>query len=167
MDDLVKSLKTCHVPQEISVCQFKGVVNNIVLSRVLVDFGYSLNVMPKGSLAKLTIEELVVKPSELVVRASYGSRRTVIGEEDIVASHLASFHYVEEEGEMKEIMFQSFEVFNVEMVCLTRDESKNTEFTITSLQDALTIIKNGHPQGWGRILEFPNNKDRLGLGNNS
>lgn len=115
MDDLVKSMKTRHVPQEISVCHFEGVVNNIatslslgfsdeelpaegrnhnkdvhisieyvntVLSRVLVDTGYSLNVMPKGSLAKLTIEGLVMTPSELVVRAFYGSRRTVIGEVD-------------------------------------------------------------------------------------
>lgn len=34
-----------------------------VLSRVWVDTGSSLNVMPKGSLYKLTIEGLVMKPS--------------------------------------------------------------------------------------------------------
>lgn len=54
-----------------------------ILSRVLVDTGSSPNVMPKGSLAKLTIEGLVMKPSELVVRAFDGSRRTVIGEVDM------------------------------------------------------------------------------------
>ncbi|XP_050919814.1 uncharacterized protein LOC127137391 [Lathyrus oleraceus] len=112
-DALVKFLKTAHVPQEISVCQFEGVVNSIVvsqslgfsdeelpaegknhnkalhvsiecmdtvLSRVLVDTGSSFNVMLKGSLTKLTIEGLVMKPSELVVRAFDGSRRTAIGE---------------------------------------------------------------------------------------
>lgn len=88
-DALVKFLRKAHVQQEISVCQFEGVVNNIatslslgfsdeelsaegrnhnkdlhisieckdtVLSRVLIDNGSSLNVIPKDSLAKLTIE---------------------------------------------------------------------------------------------------------------
>lgn len=54
-----------------------------VLSRVLVDTGSSLNVIPKGSLVKLTIEGLIVKPNELVVRAFDRSRRTVIGEVDL------------------------------------------------------------------------------------
>ena len=259
---LVKFLRTTHVPQEISICQFEGVVNNIatslslgfsdeelpaegrnhnkalhisiecvdtVLSRVLVDIGSSLNVMPKSSFAKLTIEGLVMKPSELIVRAFDGTRRTIIGEvnlpmkigphtflitffvmdiypayscllgrpwihsagavtstlhqklkfladdklvvvegeEDIVVSHLASFRYVEGEGEIREVPFQSFEVINVEMVCPARDESKDAESPMASLKDALTIIKDGHPQGWGRLLELPANKDRTGLGYNS
>lgn len=45
-----------------------------VLSRVLVDTGSSLNVLPKNSLSKLTIKGLVMKPSSLVVRAFDGSR---------------------------------------------------------------------------------------------
>lgn len=78
---LVKFLRTTHVPHEISVCRFEGVVNNIassislgfsddelppegrkynkalhisiervntILSRVLVDTGSSLNVLPKS-----------------------------------------------------------------------------------------------------------------------
>ncbi|XP_050877043.1 uncharacterized protein LOC127080791 [Lathyrus oleraceus] len=234
-DALVKNLRTTHVPQEISVCQFEGVVNNtatslsLVLSRVLVDTGSSLNVMPKSSFAKLTVEGLVMKPSELIVRAFDGTRRTVIsevnlpmkigphtfvitlfvmdiypayncllgrpwihsagavtsmlhqklkfladdklvvveGEEDIMVSHLTSFRYVEGEGEMREVPFQSFEVINVEMVCPTKDESKDYESPMESLKDALTIIKDGHPQGWGRLLELPTNKDHTGLGYNS
>lgn len=99
-DALVKFLKVAHVPQEIFVCQFEGVVNNIaastnlgfnneelpyegrnhnkdlhisikfvdtILSRVLVDTDSSLNILPKSSLSKITIEGLVMKPSELVV----------------------------------------------------------------------------------------------------
>lgn len=54
-----------------------------VLSRVFLDTCSSLNVMPKSSLAKFTIEGVVMKPSELVVRVFDGSRRTVIGEIDI------------------------------------------------------------------------------------
>lgn len=100
-DVLVKFLRATDVPREICVCQFEGVVNNIVasislgfndnelppkgknhnkalqicikcmdivLSIVLVDTCSSLNVLPKNSLSKLTIEGLVMKPSELVVR---------------------------------------------------------------------------------------------------
>lgn len=47
---------------------------DIVLLRVLVNIGSSLNVLPKSSLAKLTIEGFVMKPSELVVKAFDGSR---------------------------------------------------------------------------------------------
>lgn len=54
-----------------------------ILSRVLVDSGSSLNVMPKGSLAKLTIEGLMMKPRELIVREFDGSRRIVTGEVDL------------------------------------------------------------------------------------
>ena len=50
---------------------------------MLVDTGSSLNFLPKISLSKLTIEGLVVKPNELVVREFDGSRRTVIGEVDL------------------------------------------------------------------------------------
>lgn len=115
-DTLVKFLKMAHVPQDILVCQFEGVVNNIatsislgfsdeeilaegrnhnkalhisleymdtMLPRVLVDTESSLNVMRKGSLSKITIEGLVMKSSELIVRAFDGSRRTMIGEVDL------------------------------------------------------------------------------------
>ncbi|XP_050915175.1 uncharacterized protein LOC127130153 [Lathyrus oleraceus] len=51
-----------------------------VLSRVLVDIGFFLNVMPKSSFAKLTVEGLVMKSSELIVRTFDGTRRNVIGE---------------------------------------------------------------------------------------
>ncbi|KAI5442170.1 hypothetical protein KIW84_011294 [Lathyrus oleraceus] len=224
---LVKFLKMTHVPQEILVYQFEGVVNNIaaslslgfsneelpdegrnhnkalhisiecvdtILSRVLVDTGSSLNVMPKGSLAKLTIEGLVMKPSELVVREFDGLRRTVIGEvdmpmkigphtlfitfivmdihpayrcllgrswihsaravtsmlhqrlkffvddklvvvegeEDIMVIHVTSFRYVEGEGEMNKISFQSFEVINIEIVSLSPSTSTNDNSAIVS-----------------------------------
>lgn len=161
-----------------------------VLSSVLVDTSSSLDMIPNGSLAKLTIEGLVMKPSELVVKAFNGSRRTVIseidrpmkigphtffitffvmdihpsyncllgrpwihsagavsstlhqrlkfvvnnkvvvveGEEDFLVSHLESFHYIEGEGEIKEIPFQLFEVVNIEMVFSIRDEPKKSEF---------------------------------------
>lgn len=46
-------------------------------------------------------------------------------------------------------------------------EVKTIEFPMASLKDAQTVIKSGHPEGWGRILEIPVNKDRVSLGCNS
>jgi len=51
-----------------------------VLSHVLVDSGSSLNVLPKKALSKLDAEGVVLTPSDLVVRAFDGSKRSVFGE---------------------------------------------------------------------------------------
>lgn len=51
-----------------------------LLSRVLVDMGSSLNVIPKNTLMKLSLEGVVMKPNFLIVKAFDGSRRVVIGE---------------------------------------------------------------------------------------
>jgi hypothetical protein len=54
-----------------------------ILSRVLVDTGSSLNVMPKTTLDKLTIEGTTMRPSPLIVKAFDGSKRAVMGEIDL------------------------------------------------------------------------------------
>jgi hypothetical protein len=54
-----------------------------ILSRVLVDTGSSLNVMPKTTLLKLAVEGALMRPSSMVVKAFDGSRRTVVGEVDL------------------------------------------------------------------------------------
>lgn len=51
-----------------------------LLSRVLVDTGSLLNVMPKNTLSQLMVEGYEMGASALVVRAFYGTRRQVIGE---------------------------------------------------------------------------------------
>jgi hypothetical protein len=51
-----------------------------VLARVLVDTGSSLNVLPKSTLNKMSIDGVYLKPSSLIVKAFDGSRRSVIGE---------------------------------------------------------------------------------------
>ncbi|KAI5390034.1 hypothetical protein KIW84_075384 [Lathyrus oleraceus] len=51
-----------------------------VLSHVLVDTGSSLNVLPKKVLGKLDVEGVVLTPSDLIVRAFDGSKRSVFGE---------------------------------------------------------------------------------------
>ena len=54
-----------------------------VLSHVLVDTGSSLNVLPKKALAKLDCEGLILRPTDLVVRAFDGSKRAVFGEVEL------------------------------------------------------------------------------------
>ncbi|XP_058780331.1 uncharacterized protein LOC131653979 [Vicia villosa] len=53
------------------------------LSRVLIDTGSSLNVMPKATLDKIDLEGLVIRPSRLVVKAFDGSQSPVFGEVDL------------------------------------------------------------------------------------
>ncbi|XP_050914950.1 uncharacterized protein LOC127129883 [Lathyrus oleraceus] len=55
-----------------------------VLSHVLVDTGSSLNVLPKKALAKLDCEGLILRPTDLVVRAFDGSKRAVFGEVELL-----------------------------------------------------------------------------------
>ncbi|XP_058763532.1 uncharacterized protein LOC131636973, partial [Vicia villosa] len=53
------------------------------MSRVLIDTGSSLNVMPKATLDKIDLEGLVIRPSRLVVKAFDGSQSPVFGEVDL------------------------------------------------------------------------------------
>src|SRR4051812_14319805 len=53
------------------------------LSRVLIDTGFSLNMMPKATLMKISMEGLVVRPSHLVVKAFDGSQSPVFREVDL------------------------------------------------------------------------------------
>lgn len=53
------------------------------LSRVLVDTGSSLNVLPKSTLMKINYAGVELRSSDLIVRAFDGSRREVFGEVDL------------------------------------------------------------------------------------
>ena len=53
------------------------------LAYVLVDTGFSLHILPKGALNRLDCEGLVLKPSDIIVRAFDGSKRIVHGEVDL------------------------------------------------------------------------------------
>ncbi|KAI5418127.1 hypothetical protein KIW84_042673 [Lathyrus oleraceus] len=54
------------------------------MSNVLVDTGSSLNVLPKTTLAKLSYQGPPMRQSGVVVKAFDGSRKTVIGEVDLL-----------------------------------------------------------------------------------
>ena len=56
---------------------------NHFISRVLIDNGSSLNVMPKTTLNKLPTKGIHLHPSTMVVRAFDGSWREVVGEVEL------------------------------------------------------------------------------------
>ena len=53
------------------------------MAHVLVDTGSSLNVLPKKALDHLDCEGLILKPSNILVRAFDGSKRMVHREVDV------------------------------------------------------------------------------------
>ena len=69
-----KHNKALHISMEIA---------KTTLSRVLVDTCSSLNVFPKYSLLKIDYDGLLLRPSDLIVKAFDGSKRTVFGEVDL------------------------------------------------------------------------------------
>ena len=50
---------------------------------MLIDTGFSLNVLPKSSLMRLTLDGVVIRPSSTIVKALDGSQSTVFGEVDL------------------------------------------------------------------------------------
>ncbi|XP_050916713.1 uncharacterized protein LOC127131865 [Lathyrus oleraceus] len=63
------------------------------LSNVLVDTGCSLNVMPKSNMSNLSYQGAPMRFSGVVVKAFDGSRKTMIGEVDLLLKMgLCSFH---------------------------------------------------------------------------
>ncbi|KAI5396120.1 hypothetical protein KIW84_062354 [Lathyrus oleraceus] len=55
----------------------------VVFSHVLVDTGSSLNVLPKKALMKLDCNGIILRPSNFVVRAFDGSKRSIFGEVEL------------------------------------------------------------------------------------
>ncbi|XP_058746156.1 uncharacterized protein LOC131619029 [Vicia villosa] len=194
-----------------------------MLSRVLVDTGSSLNVLPKFSLMRLDYSGVEIRPSELTVRAFDGSKRLVFGEVDLpimigpqlftitffvmdihpsyscllgrpwihaagavtstlhqklkfatqgkivticgeehVVSHLASFRYIEVEGEVHETPCQAFEAFQT--IKIPYAENKKLEAPMSSLKEAKAVVESGHLEGWGPVLDLPIKQDKCGIG---
>ncbi|RDY07968.1 hypothetical protein CR513_07854, partial [Mucuna pruriens] len=104
---LLKVLNDAHVAQDITPEKFEGIINNttasrhlsfsedegpqptsphrcqvweLMIARVLIDNGSSLNVMPKTTLDKLYSTGSTLKTNSVVVRAFNGSKREVMGE---------------------------------------------------------------------------------------
>ena len=58
-------------------------VNDCTLPKVLIDNGFSLNVMPFSTLMRLPIDRSYMKHTKTMVRAFDGTRREVTGEIEI------------------------------------------------------------------------------------
>lgn len=155
-------------------------------SRVLVDTGFSLNVLPKNSLIVRAFDgsqRSVIGEVDLPIKigpytffvAFYimdiyptyscllgavtstlhrklkfivnGKLITIDGEEDILVNQLSSFRYIEVGGEIHKTPFQAFKIVNMIMAPLRSEGSKKSEFLMSSLKDAKTLVKAGHPEG--------------------
>lgn len=43
-------------------------------------------------------------------------------------------------------------------------EEKKHVIPMSSLKDATSVVEDGHPEGWGHVLDLPPNFDKFGLG---
>ncbi|XP_050889100.1 uncharacterized protein LOC127094288 [Lathyrus oleraceus] len=189
---------------------------NDLLSSVLVDTGSSLNVMPKSTLSRLSFQGAPMRSSRIIVKAFDGSRKTVIGEvnllmtigphtfqikfqvmdievayscllgrpwihevgavtstlhqklkfvkngklvtvcgeKTLVVSHLSSFSYLEPEEDVG-TQFKALSLI---------DKDIKRGVSISSFKDAQRLVNDGITDGWGTILDLPENKHREGLG---
>lgn len=76
-------------------------------------------------------------------------------------SHLNSFRYIEVEGEIHETPFQAFDV--VHAIKIPHIEEKKQKISMSSFKQAQAVVESGDPEGWGRVLELPTQKDKCGL----
>ncbi|XP_050875985.1 uncharacterized protein LOC127079647 [Lathyrus oleraceus] len=157
-----------------------------ILSRVLVDTGSSLNVMPKTTFIKLPMEEISMKPNTLIIKEFGGSRRAVIGEVDlptkigptifnitfrVIDIHPGySFllgrpwiHSAEVDGEITETPFQSLEVVNMMAIQQTLETPKSGP-SMASWQGAKAVMESEDAQDWGKVVEVKEKRDKFGLG---
>ncbi|XP_050919820.1 uncharacterized protein LOC127137396 [Lathyrus oleraceus] len=85
-DALLKILKKAYVPQEITVNQLETVVSSVNASHGLGFTNLDLTIDGRNhnkALAKLDCEGLILRPTDLVVRAFDGSKRVVFGEVEL------------------------------------------------------------------------------------
>ncbi|XP_058784300.1 uncharacterized protein LOC131659076 [Vicia villosa] len=94
--------------------------------------------------------------------ATQGKIVTICGEEEHVVSHLASFKYIDVEGEVHETPCQAFEA--VQTIKIPYVEKKKLEAPMSSLKEAKAVVESGHPEGWGRVLDLPIKQDKCGIG---
>ena len=68
------STKALHITMKVKDC---------TLPKVLIDNGFSLNVMPLSTLMRLPVDRSYIKHTKTVVKAFDGTRREVTGEIEI------------------------------------------------------------------------------------
>ena len=52
----------------------------------------------------------------------------------------------------------------MQVVRTPHQEVKKNEVSMASCRQAQEVVESGHPEGWGRVLDLPTQKDKKGLG---
>ncbi|XP_050896222.1 uncharacterized protein LOC127102949 [Lathyrus oleraceus] len=156
------------------------------LSKVLVDTGSSLNVLPKSTLAKLSYQGAPMRYSGVIVKAFDGSCKIVIGEVDlpikigvIMSTPHQKIKFVKNGkvvivGDEKALLvshLSSFTYVEAEEAIGTPFQAltmanviQKTGSSMSSLKDAQEIVQAGDTDNWGCIVEVVENRNRAGLG---
>ncbi|KAI5436551.1 hypothetical protein KIW84_022883 [Lathyrus oleraceus] len=104
------------------------------LSNVLVDIGSSLNLLPKSTLSRLTYQDAPMRYSGVIVKAFDGSRKTVIGEVDLLVKIGPSDF---------QITFQVMDIHSAYSYLLGRTWIHEAGAVTTTLHQKLKFVKNG------------------------
>ncbi|KAI5438115.1 hypothetical protein KIW84_024019 [Lathyrus oleraceus] len=104
------------------------------LSNMLVDTGSSLNVLPKSTLSKLTYQGTPMRYSGVIIKAFDGSRKTVIGEVDLLVKICPSDF---------QITFQVMDIHPAYSCLLGRPWIHEAGTITSTLHQKLKFVKNG------------------------
>ncbi|XP_039057205.1 uncharacterized protein LOC120200408 [Hibiscus syriacus] len=160
-----------------------------VLSRVLIDNGSALNVMPLVTLKKLPVDSTYIRNYQSIVRAFDGTKNEVLGKidipltigpstyeveflEDIIASISTTAPYVEIDEDAVECSFRALEFINATFVAERKKIPKPRLSNCTKMELKMTMGRGAKVgRGLGSRLQgnispvFPGIKrDRFGLG---
>ena len=108
--------------------------NEDTLSNVLIDTGSSLNMLPKSTLDRLSYQGAPMRPSNVIVKAFDGSRKSVLGEVDLpvwVGPH------------MFQITFQVMDIAPAYSFLLGRPWIHEAGAVTSTLHQRLKFVKNG------------------------
>lgn len=104
------------------------------MSNMLVDNDSSMNVMPKSTMSKLSYQGASMRFNGVIVKASDGSRKTVIGEVDLpLKIGLRSF----------QLMFQVMDIHPTYSCLLGRPWIHEAWAVTSTLHPKLKFVKNG------------------------
>ncbi|KAI5442896.1 hypothetical protein KIW84_011794 [Lathyrus oleraceus] len=104
------------------------------LSNVLVDTGSSLNVLPKSTMSRLYYQGAPIRYSGVIVKAFDGSRKTVIGEVDLLVKICPSDF---------QITFQVMDIHPAYSCLLGRPWIHEAAAVTSTLHQKLKFVKNG------------------------
>ncbi|GAU10261.1 hypothetical protein TSUD_418820, partial [Trifolium subterraneum] len=154
-----------------------------ILSRVLVDTGFRrikknscgrsrpthpMDINPTYSclLGRPWIHDAGAVTSTLHQKLKFitGDKMIVVsGQEDMMVSHLSSFRYIEADEEATEVPFQALEIASVMMLKSDHSHHKRKGSAMSSWKAMKEALEEGSLEGWGRLPDVLEKKDRFGL----